>query len=246
MTAVPARSTTRYSRAHAEVYDLVHGARGRDWAAEADDIAARVRARVPGARSLLDVACGTGRHLERFREHFAEVEGLELSEPMREIARARLPGTAVHAGDMRAIDLPRTYDAVVCLCFSLGYTASVAELADAVRSLASCLAPGGVVVAEPWWFPDRFLDGFVTAAVAEEPGRVVTRTSRSVREGRRSIMTVHYTVADATGIRTFEETEPYSLFTLDEYREAFDRAGLAAEYAPGPPNGRGLLTAGFR
>ncbi|CAM5444772.1 hypothetical protein SCALM49S_05936 [Streptomyces californicus] len=175
---------TAYSARHAEIYDHIHAARGRDWDAEADAVARLVFERRPGARSVLDVACGTGAHLRRLREHFPVAEGLELSGTMREIAAARLPGSTVHRGDMRDFDLGTEYDAVLCMCFSMGYMASTVELAAAARSLARALAPGGVVVAEPWWFPEQFLDGFVTGSVAESDGLVVSRVSRSVREGR--------------------------------------------------------------
>lgn len=231
---------TAYSARHAEIYDHIHAARGRDWDAEADAVARLVFERRPGARSVLDVACGTGAHLRRLREHFPVAEGLELSDTMRKIASARLPGSTVHRGDMRDFDLGTGYDAVLCMCFSLGYMASTEELTAAARSLARNLVPGGVVVAEPWWFPEQFLDGFVTGSVAESEDLVVSRVSRSVRDGRRSLMTVHYTVADRTGLRSFTEQETYSLFTHEEYTAAFAAAGLDTTYLPGPPNGRGL------
>lgn len=242
MTTAPTAETARtaYSARHAEIYDHIHGARGRDWDAEADAVARLVLDRCPGARSVLDVACGTGAHLRRLRDHFPVAEGLELSDAMREIAAARLPGTTVHRGDMRDFDLGARYDAVLCMCFSMGYMASTAELADAAQRLVRHLAPGGVLIAEPWWFPEQFLDGFVTGSVAESDELVVSRVSRSVRDGRRSLMTVHYTVADRDGLRDFTEQETYSLFTHEEYRAAFAAAGLDTTHLPGPPNGRGL------
>lgn len=67
------RPSTVYSTEHAEIYDFIHAARGRDWSAEADGITRLIRERCPEAGSLLDVACGTGAHLERFAEHFGTV-----------------------------------------------------------------------------------------------------------------------------------------------------------------------------
>ncbi|WP_306318238.1 MULTISPECIES: trans-aconitate 2-methyltransferase [unclassified Streptomyces] len=240
-TAPPKDAGTAYSAEHAAIYDLIHAARGRNWAAEADDLAALVRERNPGARSLLDVACGTGAHLAALAPHFEETAGLELSSAMREIARRSAPDTVIHPGDMRDFDLGRTYDAVLCMCFSLGYMTSQAELDAAAGALVRHLAPGGVVVAEPWWFPEKFLDGFVSAALAEEPGRAVSRLSHSVRDGGLSRMTVRYTVADGDGIHEFTEYETYSLFPHDAYTTAFRRAGAAVEFLEGGPNGRGLF-----
>lgn len=231
-----------YSDDHADIYDLIHSARGRDWAAEAEAISDLVTERHPEADSLLDVACGTGQHLDTFRRRFTRAAGVELSAGMRRIAQRRLPGTEVHLGDMRTFDLHGTYSAVTCLCFSVGYMAAVDELERAVDRMAHHVEPGGVVVLEPWWFPERFLEGFVTGAVAQEDGRVVSRLSHSVREGNATKLTVRYTVAEsATGIREFTAHEILSLFTRDEYETAFTRAGLAVEYIEGGPNGRGLF-----
>ncbi|WP_371578378.1 class I SAM-dependent methyltransferase [Streptomyces sp. NBC_01314] len=232
-----------YSTEHAEIYDRIHASRGRDWAAEADtlaDLALRLR---PGSLSLLDIACGTGEHLRRFAERFTTVAGVELSRGMCEIARRKQPGVPVHHGDMRAFDLGRRFDVVTCMCFSLAYMASTDELNQAVANMARHLDPGGVAIAEPWWFPERFLDGFVSGAVAQDERGVISRVSHSVRDGRRSRMTVRYTVAEVAGIKDFTETEVHSLFTRDEYETAFLLAGLKAEFREGGPNGRGLFVA---
>ncbi|OEU85647.1 SAM-dependent methyltransferase [Streptomyces abyssalis] len=230
-----------YSTDHAEIYDFIHAARGRDWAAEADDLAKLILDRRPEARSLLDVACGTGEHLVRFATHFERTEGLELSEGMGRIAEAKLAGGTVHSADMRDFDLGTSYDAIVCMCFSLSYTRTVEELRSTAASMVRHLAPGGVLIAEPWWFPEKFIDGFVSASLAEEEGRAVSRLSHTVKDGRTSRMTVRYTVADRSGIREFTEHEILSLFSEEEYKAAFAEAGCPVEYHPGGPNGRGLF-----
>ncbi|MEU7171994.1 MULTISPECIES: class I SAM-dependent DNA methyltransferase [Micromonospora] len=232
---------TAYSARHAEIYDTVHAARGRDWAAEAEEIAGLIQRLRPGARSLLDVACGTGGHLQRFRERFERVEGLELSDGMRQVAARKLPGVTLHGGDMRSFRLAEPVEVITCMCFSISYLPTVDGLCRAVSTMAANLVPGGVVVVEPWWFPENFIDGFVTASVAEGDGRVITRMSHSVGAGRQTRMTVRYTVGDAGGIRDFTEQELLTLFTEQEYLSAFERAGIAARHQPGPPNGRGLF-----
>ncbi|MFJ1802582.1 class I SAM-dependent methyltransferase [Streptomyces sp. NPDC088180] len=232
-----------YSTEHAEIYDFIHAARGRDWSAEADVITRLIRERSPEAGSLLDVACGTGAHLERFAEHFGTVAGVELSPEMRRTATNRVPAARVHEGDMRQFELGRTFDAVLCMCFSLGYMSTVEELRRSVAVLVRHLAPGGVLVAEPWWFPEQFIDGFISASLAQEEGRAISRLSHSVRDGSVSRMTVRYTVAETTGIREFTEYETYSLFTREEYLDAFGQAGCEVEFLPDWPNGRGLFIA---
>jgi ubiquinone/menaquinone biosynthesis C-methylase UbiE len=51
-----------------DVYDLAYS--HKNYAAEAAWVRDAIGARVPEARTLLDVARGTGKHLEHLRTHF--------------------------------------------------------------------------------------------------------------------------------------------------------------------------------
>jgi predicted TPR repeat methyltransferase len=84
--------TAPYERS-AELYDGIYGA--RSVAADAEQIRQVVAARCPGARSLLDVGCGTGAHLLHLRGWIA-VEGIDVSEEMIAVARRKLPGVPLH------------------------------------------------------------------------------------------------------------------------------------------------------
>lgn len=87
-----------YGSQLAEVYDAiyVHG-KAKDYPAEAAALTGLIRARCPRAASLLDVACGTGAHLNHLRDSFTRVAGVELSQPMRRVAVAKLQDVPVHA-----------------------------------------------------------------------------------------------------------------------------------------------------
>lgn len=225
-----------------EIHDLIHESRGKDYRAEAGELTRRVRRLRPDASSLLDVACGTGAHLRHFAELFDRVAGLELSEPMVHAARRALPDVPVHVGDMRAFDLDGRFDVVTCMFGSIGYATTEDELHAVLAAFARHLNAKGVVAVDPWWFPETYLDGHVSAHVTTAAGRTVARVSHSAREGTASRMDVHYVVADARdGARHFTETHHISLFTREAYETAFRAAGLAVEYVPGPHSGRGLF-----
>nr|AFV52160.1 N-methyltransferase [Streptoalloteichus sp. ATCC 53650] len=231
-----------YTEQFAEIYEFIYQGRGKSWPAEAHEVDRIIRSRRPDVASLLDVACGTGAHLETFASLYREVAGLEIAEPMRERASRRLPGVPVHAGDMRDFRLGRTFDAVTCMFNAIGYVGSVEELRDAVRCMAEHTAPGGVVVVEPWWFPENFLDGHVAVDSRRVDGLAVARVSHTTREGRRTRLEVRFLVGEAGhGIREFSQTSDLVLFTRDEYLAAFADAGCPAEYLPDGLTGRGLF-----
>ena len=230
-----------YSHELADVYEIVYRSRGKDWAAEARDVTGLIRARMPHARSLLDVACGTGAHLDTFAALFDRVEGLEIAEAMRERANERLPDVRIHAGDMRRFALGRRYDAITCMFVAISYVDSMAGMRSAVRCMADHLVPGGVLVIEPWWFPEDFIDGYVAGDLAREGDRTVARISHSSLRAGATHMQTRFVVGSPDGIRQFEETDVMMLFTRTEYQDAFTDAGCSVEFIDGAPARRGTF-----
>ena len=119
----------------AELYDLFYD--WKDYRAEAEKVRELVAARNPGARTLLDVACGTGSHLVHLRDWYA-IEGLDLDPGLRTVAARRLPEVQLHEADMRDFELGRTFDVVTCLFSSIGYVATTDGLSRAVEAMTSC------------------------------------------------------------------------------------------------------------
>jgi SAM-dependent methyltransferase len=236
-----------YGRNLAGVWDLFYGTgRGKDYPGEAAEVARIILDRSPRAASVLDVACGTGEHLSTLRTLLPDAEGLDASAAMLEVARAKLPRTALHTADMRAFDLGRRFDAVICLNTGVAYLPSLGEFAGALTTMARHLNDGGVIVIEPWWFRDRFLDGYVAMDTVRGPDRCVSRTSLTRARSGSAHMEIHYVVADDQGIEHFTETHVFGLWTKQEYLAAFQDAGLDAEYRDESLSGYGMFVAGRR
>ncbi|GAA2804643.1 class I SAM-dependent DNA methyltransferase [Crossiella cryophila] len=223
-----------YGAAYAEIYDLIYASRDKDYAGESAELAALVRARKPDAASLLDVACGTGGHLAHLKQEFGTVAGLEQSEHMIARANRAMPDIPVYQGDMRDFHVERTFDAVVCMFSSIGYVGSTAALDSTLKSFAHHLNPGGVIIIEPWYFPDGFLPGYIANDLVRTPDRVTVRVSHSTREGDQVPMTVHYIDAQRdAGIKHYTDVHWMTLFEREQYEAAFEQAGCRVEYLPG-------------
>ena len=225
----------------ARFYDAIYAF--KDYAAEAAKIDALIQERKPDARTLLDVACGTGLHLQHLRTRY-EAEGLDLDRELLAIAAERLPDVPFHQGDMLDFDLGRRFDVVTCLFSSIGYAETVENLDEAVSSMGNHVESGGVLIVEPWFPPDAWQDGFLDAIFVDEPALKLARMSISGREGRLSRIDLHYLVATASGVEHFEETHELGLFTHEEYLDAFRSAGLEVEHDAEGLMGRGLYVAG--
>jgi SAM-dependent methyltransferase len=239
----------------AHVYDVMNAVRGKSYPEEAATVLRLIRRRVPGARSLLDVACGTGLHLYSFRNDL-EVEGIEPHPRLRAIARDRLTDVPVHEGDMRTFDLGRRFDVVTCLFSAIGYMLSHDDLQAAIRQMAAHVSPGGVLLVEPWFHPDAWIDGLVMAESATVDDLAIARLSHSNRDGHIAHFDFYWTVgrgptspggsvgdaatSNQSGVEQWREPHRLGLWTDAEYRDAFTRVGLDVEHDPTGLIGRGL------
>jgi SAM-dependent methyltransferase len=225
----------------ADLYELVYA--GQDNAPHAEYVRKAIVERLPDASTLLDVACGTGWHLEHFARSF-EVEGVDASPGMLAHARARLPETPLHRADMRSFDLGRRFDAVTCLSSSIAWMLTTDDLRDAIGAMARHLAVGGVLVIEPWPAPgdDPEMD-VPWATTARDAGRTLALLETTTLRGGVWVQEAHYLIADDRGIRHLRDLSEMGAFTRVDLFDAFASAGLSADFDEKGPLGRGLYIA---
>jgi SAM-dependent methyltransferase len=221
----------------AHLYDTVYSF--KDYVTEAERVHALIQERSPDASSLLDVACGTGKHLEQLCRWY-DVEGLDLDQELLEIAQRRLGDVPLHVADMTTFRLGRSFDAVTCLFSSIGYVGTVDRLTQAITAMAAHLEPHGVLVLEPWLSPEAWVVGRPHLVSVDEPDLKIARMNVSDVNGRLAIMEFFYLVGTPNGIEQFSERHEAALFTDDEYRQAFEAASLAVEHDQDGLTGRGL------
>ncbi|MBD0716199.1 class I SAM-dependent methyltransferase [Streptomyces sp. CBMA370] len=123
--------------------EAAHYDRTRGGGPRADAAAAAVLRLVPpGARTLLDLACGTGIVTERLTRPGLRVYGADLAHAMLRVAAGRAPGRVVRA-DARRLPLPDArVDAVSAVWLLHLVPRATGFLAEAAR----VLRPGGVLV----------------------------------------------------------------------------------------------------
>lgn len=227
-----------YARS-APFYDAIHTASGRNYSDESYRLHEFIeRYKETSGEALLDVGCGTGRHLEYLRAWYT-CEGLDVDRSMLAVAQRRLPEVHFVSHDMIGFNLDHTYDAIIAIG-SIGYVPNVRLLEQTVETFYRHLRPGGVVAIEPWIRPNDWHDGQLDARFANEPELKVARMSLIRRDGNVSILHYNYMVAATDGVRTFNEPHRLMLFTDEEYRRSLTRARLMVNYDPVGIRGRGL------
>jgi SAM-dependent methyltransferase len=211
----------------APYYDKIYGS--LDYQAGAQTLRALIETSLPEARSLLDVACGTGRYLAHLGTRF-EAHGLDILPELLDLARERCPEATFHQRDMIDFDLGRQFDVVTCLFCSLGYVVTLENAEKSIARMAAHVRPGGLLIVEPWITPDQCWTNKVTADVVSEAELKIVRMHTHEVEGRTSVYDIHCLIGTPQGVEHFVEREVLGLFTHEEYEAAFRKAGLDVTY----------------
>jgi ubiquinone/menaquinone biosynthesis C-methylase UbiE len=227
-------------RKTARFYDAIYS--WKDYRTEIDRLDRLIRERNREAGTLLDVACGTGKHLELLKDAY-EVEGVDIDPGMLAVARERLPGIPLHEGDMTSFDLGKRFDVVTCLFSSVAYARTPDRLTSAIASMTRHLADGGVLVVEPFFPPDKWEEGHLHALFVDEDALKISRVNLSGPAAAEITMSFHYLVGTPEEVTYFTEDHTVGLFTHEQYLQAFRAAGLEPEHDTEGLMGRGLYVA---
>lgn len=118
-----------------------------------------------GGREYLDLACGTGQHLQEMTRLGFVPTGLDNSPAMLAQARARCSQAQLLLCDLAAFDQEAEFDLISCFLYSIHYSHPLAHFTETLRRAWQALKPGGV-----------FVFNTVDARGARDDHRVVTRT----------------------------------------------------------------------
>jgi SAM-dependent methyltransferase len=136
-----------------ELYDAIYYF--KDYARERDRLRSLINEVVPGAHTILDVACGTGMHAKFLKHHYA-VDGIDINENYLLAARLKNPSDNYTRADMMDFDLGRIYDVVTCLFSAIGIVKTFERLERAIACMVRHVRPGGALIIEPWFTPEQW------------------------------------------------------------------------------------------
>ncbi|NHK32347.1 MAG: class I SAM-dependent methyltransferase [Asgard group archaeon] len=179
----------------AKYYDKIY--HWKDYKKEVDDInKIIIEFKKSKGNSLLDVGCGTGSHIQFFKNDF-KCTGLDLNEDILEIARKKLPKTDFVQSDMAEMNLGKKFDIIVCLFSSIGYLLTEEKLLKAIKKFSEHLYPGGIVLIEPWLTSDIFKEGSVHMTVYDGEDMKIARVNTSqLKDGIISYFEMHYLIGE--------------------------------------------------
>jgi ubiquinone/menaquinone biosynthesis C-methylase UbiE len=190
---------------------------------------------------LLDVGCGTGKHLQYFRKEFI-CAGSDVNPGVLRETKKRFPTMKFTAADMTSLPMKGEFDVITCLFSSIGYVKSEAGVRKSIRSFAKALKPGGIVIIEPWIARDEYRIGSPHMTTYDGKDIKIARLVVSRVEGKHSIMDMNFLIAErGKPVRHFVDKHEMLLADNKMALRFMDEAGLAAMFIRKGISDRGLL-----
>ena len=140
-------------RAHFEIEDYLHFYLPNltDERTEAEVNAIEHLLELKEPVDILDLACGYGRHTNRFAARGQRMSGLDLEAGFLELARKQAEKIGVRVdyrqADMRSMGFDQAFDVVLLLFTSFGYFVDEENLA-VLKNIQKALRPGGMFLVD--------------------------------------------------------------------------------------------------
>ncbi|MCL4256987.1 MAG: class I SAM-dependent methyltransferase [Anaerolineales bacterium] len=237
-----------YLGKYAEYYDHIYA--NKPYKDEAAFVDACLRRNAHGeTKTLLELACGTGRHAFELEQLGYQILATDYSADLLEVARAQAQrrGSTVdfQLQDMRDLQLGGSvFDAVYCLFDSIGYVQTNEAVLRVLQNAAAVLRQQGLLILE-FWHAAAMLRGYEPERQASWPlpNGELARTSRTVLHVDRQLAEVHYRLreTDAVGklVAELEETQLNRYFLVQEMALFLQTAGFnALEWLPAYQSGQ--------
>ncbi|MDY0278834.1 MAG: class I SAM-dependent methyltransferase [Acholeplasma sp.] len=199
-----------FGKEYASAYDILY--QEKDYNAECDLIERIIHeySNQP-AKSILDLGCGTGNHTLRLAERGYQVSGVDRSEDMLSIARAKSQEKQLSCeffqSDIREFRVSKKFDVIIMMFAVLGYHLENEDVLKALQTVREHLNPGGLFICDVWYGP---------AVLNQKPGervkviedgvrKIIRMSSGELNSYHHQVM-VKFHVWDIQGDRVISET----------------------------------------
>lgn len=214
---------------YAEIYDLIY--EFLDYEKTAKKIKKLIlKNKRTENNKLLDIACGTGKHLNYLKKEF-KCTGVDISDQMLDIARKNFPDIRFIQADMIELNLKEEFDAIICLFSSIGYVKTYENLKKTINNFANHLKQGGVVIIEPWLTKSNAIDGLASMTTYESDDIKIARQCVSKIEEDITRFIMHYLIArKGKDVTYFKDSHELGLFDTDKTFRMMEEAGFNARF----------------
>jgi ubiquinone/menaquinone biosynthesis C-methylase UbiE len=199
--------------------------------------------KVSKGKNLLDVGCGTGRHLSYLVRDF-DCTGLDLHGQMLSIARRNAPKAKFVQANMSNFRLRKEFDVILCLFGAIGLVRTYANLERTLRNFTNHLKDGGIIIVENDSYSySKLKTDYMNLSTFQTRNIKIARAECYQRKGYVLKEEEDYLVAQrGKGIRYFRDLQYVGMFSLKRTMAIMRKLGLMPKFLKGVPHlGNGLL-----
>jgi len=214
----------------ARIYDLIYSF--KDYKKETKEIKELIKKNKKSkGKELLEVACGTGNHLQYLEKNFNST-GIDLNEGILKVARKKLSkSTKLSKENMINFNLNKEFDVVLCLFSSIGYVKTYQNLRKTINNFANHLKKGGIVIIQPWFTKKQYKVGNPYMTTYEGDDIKVSRLEMTEKKGNLSVINFHFLVAEKNkGVKHFTDKHELGMFEYSEISKIMKEAGLKTKF----------------
>jgi len=213
----------------AKYYDLIYS--WKNYKKESEKIIRLIKQykKTPG-NDLLEIGCGTGKHIEYLKDSFS-ILAMDASKEMLTIARKNIQGASFKQGDMVNFDLHKKFDVIICLFSAIGYVKTYKRLTKTIENFSRHLKTGGVVIIEPWLTKPTYISGLTAMQTYSSDAIKIALLSVSKKQGNISIIDMNYLIAEKNkSVNHFIEHHELAMFEINKILKIMKRSGLKSKF----------------
>ncbi len=146
----------------AALYDKLYSY--KDYNAEAKAVLEIINTRIKKNNSkitLLDLACGTGKHISYFLKQGLKCDGLDGNPDILKVAQQNNSNAEFYHQDLNQLRLPQKYNVVTCFFSSIQYIVNQHTLRKIFKNIYENLEENGLLIFDLQYAKDRWQEGHV-------------------------------------------------------------------------------------
>jgi len=183
-----------FGETYSKYYDLLY--KDKNYQEEFDYIQKIISKHGSPGKNILDIGCGTGKHLNHFKDAGYNIAGVDLSENMIIEAKKHLNQEEdLICSKASEFKFNKKFDIIISLFHVMSYQTSNDEIEKVFYNVAEHLNNGGLFIFDFWYGPGVLTDPpTVRQKTLENDEIKVIRNANPVHRFNDNIVDVHYDI----------------------------------------------------
>lgn len=212
-------------KALAKYYDLLF--QDKDYQGEAEFIKKIVRKRRPYAKSILDIGCGTGTHLNLLLDDFELLYGVDLNPEVIEEAKKKSSRVKYVIGGMTDFKIEKKFDVVICLFSVFNYNLSLDEAQKTLENIKKHLNKKGLAIFA--LYTPNNTEKKIRIHIGKDENTEVAKINQYIFDPKTHLETTDFLVLikNKKGVDFFTETgHQYRIYQIKEFSDMLRRTSF--------------------